>query len=1823
MFTSGILNMEDDAIRITHYINPHMFWYKPESAYVHNMEEKRFQLNIDEYCEQHFHRDSSDSYYEGFPGEVVAVLDFDRNKWCRCIVDEIIEDGNRDKRYILWAIDDGAPIQSSSRYINPLPDELTSEATIKVKRGSIKNVIPSEFVYDPIEDKVVAKITNRWDPNVVTMLQSIIQNGSVIYFRNVTRHKVCNVLTHFGDLEIVTRGSHRFNASRVLTESRRAVAIEPRDFIAKLSEIQTMSENRYRLPQTQEKGKKCQVLKPTTPIRQYRQERSERNTNRSDPPTSFELNGVNEEDFDESASMIRPNTSGRPRLPQQQTYKETIPEKSDSEEDLYPLAPERANGRIRGNEQAIFQKKIRPPHPQSLGDPRVSKSPAEAPKTNGVESSNRSHVNSIADGSPEQQPPKSTVSFASKLEMRKKLRAASKVAPVITEQPLKLIPVGYNMGNISFENGCAVLGGRESSDSSERAAKQSSQQQQQQKSTYGKVNGNAATAAVVPQANVRDNSRNTNDFSGGGVIDKVYMSKNTSRFDNYVEGEACIRSKLTHQRLLVHGKRSVNPVDSLENVNFCPGVHQELAAMRFRSIQRIQTYGWPHILRGNSFFCVNAAETGKTFTYLPAICSSVVRLNDENLAPKGAGPVAIIMCRSSREVQRVASYCKRILSSSINKSMSVLEAYGARDIPKVCNLLLNSCAILVSTAPAYRRLYENMPNAFVRERIQTVVIDDIDVIVERFAPELQLLCKNCDKPELQMIVTATYWNAMFAGFLRKYKNMIICIGAYLEAAIYGKSNLMLKVLRTQNEADDNRQWSAKLNELVNFVKEHDYQNERTLVCCSEPSEVFEIVERLKSQSITHMYCNDSTMLTKMDGFRHWDKQLAGEMLVMVCYDAILPDLEISMAQHIIHFSLAKSWTSFTRRFACAFGYYTNPFVEGATNHEPKKTASSLIMLDENNNEQLPTLVKFLQIHNHRVPEAVLKLANNIRIQQEEQKMVVGNPVDFCPQLLDFGKCRSNGCRKRHVFTTSDLSVGAVPTTGIIKMKIYNIFSPTHYAVRVLEHRDYGSCGWTKVNDSKQFFALDLSMQQHFANEDRHCSHGNVHYNDWCVIFDEHRYWRCRIMSMEPKKEGSSSRKVKVKLLDVGRTLDCVSTELLHLPDEFRRLPAQATDVRIVGVVPHDFETEWDKRVTATIRAWIETYTAKDKFHVEGKVLLAVKDTIWVDTIRLVEHLSQVQTEIHEINVKTEIVGNKNFGVTDKEPLELLTQMVMDCEAFRKRAQDAVSSESENEGVNLSEKAPSACGSNEFFRGEEKLMEIDKPKLAEQQAPKGLLRPMEFSESDSDDCASDVRENSADESEEKQQAVKVEKDEMRSLMPVRKFNEVYDELRKDETSVVFISYYYGPDNFYVCRVSQFVHISAMIANFTKEETNLVPLDQPQVGAYCLVLYDNGYQRAKITQIDSRDIRVFFLDLGGFETYMSVDLFQLPDDLLKASAFCAIKAELACLLPREEGETSWSAEVSDRIYDEVLANYERFNAEVIEQTSRPPVDVLVHCHTYRLLLSGPEPEPVSWLFDDIVEQKLARYIEEERPNAIDFNFDDEELKELFAPDGANTQPRLKSVEETNDSGAKIEEIVEPKQEPKTVQPPTKVSSKLALLKQRRLRKKTSSSSPMNYPRLKCAFCSPKTIWRQDDALVVIRVSAPEYVKYDLTINADSVKLCYVHEDEKYLLSLVLFAAIRPEHAIHEVRGLSIMIRLVKLVQTMQWPSLMRQGDKVPWLQQSLEVPNSDETDCTEGFDRVQPTVPNLDMSDDSLSEEPDFSDQYDRFDPLEEDYFLRDD
>lgn len=104
----------------------------------------------------------------------------------------------------------------------------------------------------------------------------------------------------------------------------------------------------------------------------------------------------------------------------------------------------------------------------------------------------------------------------------------------------------------------------------------------------------------------------------------------------------------------------------------------------------------------------------------------------------------------------------------------------------------------------------------------------------------------------------------------------------------------------------------------------------------------------------------------------WKIHLPGQYQVMITTDYSLPELKIDNAQNIIHYSLPRTWREFSMRFASSFKYYDNRFDE-----EPRKNSPrSIVMLDENNNEQLPRLIEFLQMHGTKnIPERVLQLAS--------------------------------------------------------------------------------------------------------------------------------------------------------------------------------------------------------------------------------------------------------------------------------------------------------------------------------------------------------------------------------------------------------------------------------------------------------------------------------------------------------------------------------------------------------------------------------------------------------------------------------------------------------------------------------------------------------------------------------------------------------------------------------------------------------------------------------------------------------------------------------
>lgn len=108
--------------------------------------------------------------------------------------------------------------------------------------------------------------------------------------------------------------------------------------------------------------------------------------------------------------------------------------------------------------------------------------------------------------------------------------------------------------------------------------------------------------------------------------------------------------KFTSPRLLVHGHLVPKPVDNLD-IPFKPAVIRNLRYLKYVKPQRIQSYTWPAILRGNNVFVVNGPKSGKTMVYVPAFCHFL--LMKQTQYREHVGPMGIVLCPGLQVARKV------------------------------------------------------------------------------------------------------------------------------------------------------------------------------------------------------------------------------------------------------------------------------------------------------------------------------------------------------------------------------------------------------------------------------------------------------------------------------------------------------------------------------------------------------------------------------------------------------------------------------------------------------------------------------------------------------------------------------------------------------------------------------------------------------------------------------------------------------------------------------------------------------------------------------------------------------------------------------------------------------------------------------------------------------------------------------------------------------------------------------------------------------------------------------------------------------------------
>lgn len=205
----------------------------------------------------------------------------------------------------------------------------------------------------------------------------------------------------------------------------------------------------------------------------------------------------------------------------------------------------------------------------------------------------------------------------------------------------------------------------------------------------------------------------------------------------------------------------------------------------------------------------------------------------------------------------------------------------------------------------------------------------------------------------QIIITTNVWINEIEKIMALTIDPIYIIGNYIESAIFGKSRFTLAKVTDEQK---------KCEKVYELLCDKVLKSQKTLIVVNIQEEI-EVLRRFLNETMIKYQIFDNTMAP--EDIKKQAEIKIDNKTVIICTDAILPSLKsINMVQNLIHFSMSSSWTQFSYRFTVSFDYYKK--VQGMSELEQADESNNLpftmILLDYENNKELPRLIEFFENH---------------------------------------------------------------------------------------------------------------------------------------------------------------------------------------------------------------------------------------------------------------------------------------------------------------------------------------------------------------------------------------------------------------------------------------------------------------------------------------------------------------------------------------------------------------------------------------------------------------------------------------------------------------------------------------------------------------------------------------------------------------------------------------------------------------------------------------------------------------------------------------------
>uniref|UniRef100_A0A6E8W7X1 RNA helicase n=1 Tax=Anopheles coluzzii TaxID=1518534 RepID=A0A6E8W7X1_ANOCL len=245
------MSYADNAIRITRYINPHYFYYKPLTAYLPGHEETQFAVALSQHCEAAYGElyrtvRKPQAWEIQKPGTLVALRSIQLERWIRCLVEETVQDMDENTWYQLWAIDEGIAIKSDPKYVRSLPEAFAKEPP-HAKRGAIINVLPSDTRFDYIQNELIQEPSTRWCPGIVATMEGCLEEAASVTMVEKAKFAFKGETIHFGELYVTSQCNTSGSMADLLRTAcpKQIITAPEAGFIKAFVKLQTHAMKRF------------------------------------------------------------------------------------------------------------------------------------------------------------------------------------------------------------------------------------------------------------------------------------------------------------------------------------------------------------------------------------------------------------------------------------------------------------------------------------------------------------------------------------------------------------------------------------------------------------------------------------------------------------------------------------------------------------------------------------------------------------------------------------------------------------------------------------------------------------------------------------------------------------------------------------------------------------------------------------------------------------------------------------------------------------------------------------------------------------------------------------------------------------------------------------------------------------------------------------------------------------------------------------------------------------------------------------------------------------------------------------------------------------------------------------------------------------------------------------------------------------------------------------------------------------------------------------------------------------------------------------------